>query len=83
MDLCLEANTGSFYPPDLSSPWSTSIASGLSRASCFGPSCCACSPPSLAAAAEVSKSCVVPQRRISSSRRGPLDEALFLQQLEN
>ena len=47
---------GLLYPLDLSSPaWSTSVASGLSRASCFGPSCRACSPPSLAAAAEVSK----------------------------
>ena len=84
MDNAPSATLGLSYPPDLSSPaWSMSIASGLSPASCFGPFCCACSPPSLPAAAEVLKSCMVPQRRISSSRRGPLDEALFLQQLED
>ncbi len=55
---------------------SMSMASAWSSVSRFRASCAW--SVSLAAAAEESNSCVVPHLRISSSRRGPLEEALFL-----
>ena len=57
---------------------SISMASAFSSAPC-GLAASRAGGASRLAAAEASKSCVVPHRRISSSRRGPLDDALCLQ----
>ena len=64
-------------PGKVLSALSMSMASAWSSLSRFRASCAW--RVSLPAAAAESNSCVVPQRRISSKRRGPLDEALFLQ----
>ena len=54
------------------------MGSAFSSASC-GLAASRAGGASRLAAAEASKSCVVPHRRISSSSRGPLDDALCLQ----